>query len=67
MGAGGGNAMHCRFAGHSFVAFYPAILAANTITEMVATKSWGGYNSIFGTSNESQDVEELLLMIDSFI
>ena len=40
MGAGGGNAMHCRFAGHSFVAFYPPILAANTITEMVATKSW---------------------------
>ena len=27
----------------------------------------GSYNSIFGTSNESEDVEELLLMIDSFI
>ena len=31
--------VHWRFAGHSFGAFYRAMLAANTITEMVATKS----------------------------
>ena len=34
-----GVQLHWRFAGHSFGAFYRAMLAANTITEMVAAKS----------------------------
>ena len=57
-----GEGMHWMFAGYSFVAFCRAMLSANTITEMVATK-FGRVTlfifTLFGTIKQSINQEML--------